>query len=128
MRLLASIVASAVLLIGCARSHTRPGDGLPGHDGGGAAETGAGGGSSSEGVPCGPNTCYDGEVCCRPSCGLCTDPGVCIPSLPCRGFGTVCGGVLCAETAAFCCSTCEGEVCPGPGIGSRAECPPVSCE
>lgn len=46
----------------------------------------------------------------------------------CRRFEhVVCGGVVCDSS--FCCSTCDdGEVCPGPGLESRADCPPVHCE
>lgn len=127
---LAGTTLLAALLASCALSHTVPHDGVaeavPGEDDGGAL---AGDGASGEGVPCGPNRCYDGEICCRASCGLCTDAAACLPSRPCAPSAVVCGGVTCSDPASsFCCSTCEGEVCPGPEIGSRAECPPVSCE
>lgn len=130
---LARTTLAAALLAGCALSHTLPRDGVAGGDDGGNAFDGGGGapdagGSSADGVPCGPNRCYDGEICCRASCGLCTDAEVCLPSLPCRRSEVVCGGVVCDPASDFCCSTCEAEVCPGPEIGSRAECPPVSCE
>lgn len=126
----ARITLAAVLLVACARSHTLPHDGAAGGDDGGSNIDGgaADAGSPADGVPCGPNRCYDGEICCRASCGLCTDAEACLPTLPCRRSEIVCGGVVCSASMSFCCSTCEGEVCPGPEIRSRVECPAVSCE
>jgi hypothetical protein len=68
---------------------------------GGSGEAGAGGkGGSTGGEACGSMTCGDGEVCCNPSCGICTKPGegcikkLCEPTDPptkdpqrCGGFG-----------------------------------------
>ncbi len=130
---LARTMLALALLAACAQSHTLPGDGTSdvGGDGFDAGSASDDGGSPLDGVPCGPNRCYDGEVCCRASCGLCTDADACLPSVPCRRSEIVCGGTVCAGTSdhvpTFCCSTCESEVCPGPDIASRAECPPVSC-
>jgi hypothetical protein len=31
-------------------------------------------GTGAAGVRCGPNTCARGEICCNPSCGICTPP------------------------------------------------------
>lgn len=56
----ASIAALAV--IACTAGGSTTGD-----------ETGRG--ASEVKIPCGPNTCNKGEVCCNASCGICTQPG-----------------------------------------------------
>lgn len=123
---------SLALLLACTRSHTRPDDGAPSEAGGTPSESDGGHAPLvGDSVPCGPNRCYDGEICCHAECGLCTDPAACIPTLPCIENETVCSGVVCGGPSAsngFCCPGCEGEVCPPPGVAARAACPPPSCE
>jgi hypothetical protein len=35
------------------------------------------------GEPCGKNVCTDGQVCCNPSCGICTPKGGACPAIAC---------------------------------------------
>lgn len=122
---------SVVLLTGCAQSHARTEDGAVALGSDGSDASASGSPAPEDSVPCGPNRCYDGEVCCHAECGLCTDPDACIPTLACVETETVCGGVVCSAPTGpggFCCPTCEDERCPPPGVHARAACPPVSCE
>lgn len=126
MRATAVLVLSGALLLACAESHTRSVDGTPGHSGESSDAS-----THPESVPCDPNQCYDGEICCHAECGLCTDPAACIPTLPCVESELVCGGEVCSDLSpfgGFCCPGCDSPVCPADDVYSRAECPPVSCD
>ncbi len=88
-------------------------------------------GETAGGEPCGPKTCPAGEVCCNPSCGICTPPGgFCTQNLcgdtsavarepegcnadsDCRTFSDYCTGCDCRALA----SGQEPPACPGPGV------------
>ncbi|MEM9070224.1 MAG: hypothetical protein AAGE52_17085 [Myxococcota bacterium] len=116
------IAIGMLALAGCTESSIKLGedDGGSGRDGSvdaGAFDAGGGG------ERCGTNICEVGDVCCNPSCGICTAPGGSCPTIDCGPL--TCDGVECAADATACCPGCRaGEsVCSGPG----GECPPLAC-
>lgn len=117
------ITAALALLLaaGCARSHDALVPDVSADAAG--ADAGASTGdpaSSTSPVSCGPNLCYDGDVCCDALCGLCTAPGACRPERSCAAY------LLCGSSceSGLCCPNCEGEdVCM-----DGDECPPLDCE
>ena len=67
--------------------------GRGGSAGGGAGAGGAGGGV----IACGPTKCPVGEVCCNPSCGVCTPPGGGCAGIVCDApkYHYTCGQRIC---------------------------------
>lgn len=121
------LIALALLAAGCARSH-----GVPDPDLSADASTRADGGapaaadpgepaSPASPVSCGPNVCYDGDICCDALCGQCTAPGACHPERSCTAF-LRCGGSC---EGGLCCPSCEGD---GVCVEDRDECPPLECD
>ena len=122
--------------------------GAPGGGAGGAG-TGAGGSAgaaagaggttgttaTAAGPACGPKTCLAGQVCCNPSCGICTPPdGVCTQQLcesadaaggatacrqdgDCRLFSDYCTGCDCRALL----KSDRDPVCTGPGVRCFAD-------
>ena len=117
-RIRTSAVLALLLAAGCARSHVAL---LPGEEPAGAdAATPTAAGEPLSPVSCGPNLCYDGDVCCDALCGLCTAPGACRPERSCVTY-LLCGF---ACESGLCCPTCEGDdVCM-----DGDECPPLECD
>ena len=80
----ARAIALSMLLSGCFASHRIGGD-PPGGDADVTAD--AGGpvdaapfvdSATGEVVPCGPNVCLAGEICCNEECGVCAFPDECM--------------------------------------------------
>ncbi|HEY8429736.1 MAG TPA: hypothetical protein VIL20_15235 [Sandaracinaceae bacterium] len=99
-------VVMAALLAACSGSHGREH-----RDGGG-------------GEPCGPTTCAAGEVCCNPSCGICTAPGEGCSLVECVDAGPpLCGSSVCGR-GETCCPGCPGS--PSFCVSGDA-CPDITC-
>jgi hypothetical protein len=76
---------------------------------------------------CGPNTCNVNEICCNPSCGICTAPGEDCSHEVCTGIqnpvSVYCGMNTCNVGEVCCNPTCG--ICVRPGETCRQEpCPP----
>jgi hypothetical protein len=72
-------------------------------------------------VPCGPETCAPGLVCCNPSCGFCAEAGASCPQYSCAS-------VLFPSSSYCGTNTCNvGEVCCNPSCGTCVR-PGQSCD
>jgi hypothetical protein len=75
------------------------------------------------GLACGHNTCSVGEVCCNPSCGICSplgspcDDRACEPAIT-QPFSEVCGMATCNIGEICCDARC------GACVGVGEDCPP----
>jgi hypothetical protein len=82
------------------------------------------------GAQCGAATCAVGEVCCNPSCGICTPPdGACIQMEcgdlePLPPVGEVCGDAVCGE-GLVCCNASCGICAPPDGACTQQACEPL---
>jgi len=66
---------------------------------------------SGAATTCGVITCGAGQVCCNPSCGICTDPGASCSKVIC-GMPPVAASVVCGP------NTCNvGQICCNPSCG-----------
>ena len=77
-------------------------------------------------VTCGVITCGQGQVCCNPSCGICTDPGGSCSKVVC-GMVPVAASVTCGP------NTCNvGQICCNPTCGicisPGQTCDPTPCD
>jgi hypothetical protein len=69
------------------------------------------------GVPCGPNTCSAGEICCSDTCGICAPMGAVCPAIACEKCGangqTCPPGQVC-DAAGQCVTSCQPSDCGPP--------------
>jgi hypothetical protein len=76
-------------------------------------------------VPCGPNTCNTGLVCCNPSCGTCVAPGATCDTSLCSNPITYpasqsCGLTTCTIDSVCCNPSCGICTAPGESCSQRA--------
>ena len=90
---LLALVALGALAVGCQRVHVGEDDGGGSRRDAGVMPADGGGGGRDAGPieTCGPVQCAPGQVCCNPSCGICTAPGEACIEIAC--------GVECASNA-----------------------------
>lgn len=82
------------------------------------------------GPACGTATCASGQVCCNPSCGICTPPGGACTQQFCEPPDAQCKSDADCRASAFMCTGCDclalgpsdpEPVCQGPGVQCFAD-------
>lgn len=81
--------------------------------------------ATGQSIPCGPNTCNAGDVCCNPSCGVCTAPGASCNTTQCDNPITyptsqMCGMATCNDGSVCCNPSCG--ICTAPGASCPQSC------